>query len=170
VNVATGESVYKKPPRGAVVGPIYYWLMNGRKGYREGEIEKSGSPVGVDPAVHGKDQCEVEWLPGGCALHRRENLVLENFYPFSGKAFCEDIPHSLLLRQRKIRLIVVPQALCGVELVSPSSIGTQAFWKEIRGDFRARSYYMRLTGRNRGRMYIFYVLRVCRYIYKRMVR
>jgi hypothetical protein len=170
VNVATGESVYKKPRSGAVVGAIYYWLMNGRKGYREGEIEKSGSPVGVDPAAHGREQYEVEWLAGGCVLHRRGNLVLENFYPFAGKAFCEDIIHSFLLRQRKIRLIIVPQARCGLELVAASSSGWRAFWKEIRGDFQARSYYMRLSGRKRARMYVFYALRVCRYIYKRMVR
>lgn len=169
VNVATGESVYKKPLSGTKVGAIYYWLMNGRKGYRQGEIEKSGSPVGIDPAAHGREQYEVEWLAGGCVLHRRENLVLENFYPFSGKAFCEDIIHSFLLRQRKTRLIVVPQARCGLELVSPSSNDWPAFWKEIRGDFQARSYYMRLSGRNRGQMYIFYFLRVCRYIYKRTI-
>jgi len=170
VNVATGESVYKKPRSGAAVGAFYYWLMNGRKGYREGEIEKSGSPVGVDPAVRGREQYEVEWLAGGCVLHRRENLVFENFFPFVGKAFCEDIIHSFLLQQRKIRLIVVPQARCGLEMASPSSGGWRAFWSEMRGDFQARSYYMRLSGRKRVRMYIFYALRVCSYIYKRMVR
>ncbi len=171
VNVATGESVYKKNLRtGALVGSIYYWLMNGCKGYCEGEVEKSGSPVGVDPAASRRAQYYVEWVAGGCVLHRRENLVLENFYPFAGKAFCEDIIHSFLLQQRNIRLIIVPQARCGLKLVSPFSSSWQAFWREIRDDFHARSYYMHLSGRNRGRMYIFYSLRVCRYIYKRIVR
>jgi hypothetical protein len=170
INVATGESVYKKPVSGPLVGAIYYWLMNGRRGYREGEIERSGSPVGVDPARHGRLQYEVEWLAGGCVLHRKENLVLENFYPFPGKAFCEDIIHSFWLRQRKIRLLVVPQARCGLELVSPADSGWRAFWKEIRGDFQARSYFMDLSARKKGRMYIFYALRICRYIYKRIVR
>lgn len=168
VNVATNESVYKKPVSGALVGAIYYWLMNGERGYREGEIEKSGSAVGVDPLKHGSAQYEVEWLAGGCVLHRRENLVLESFYPFPGKAFCEDIIHSFLLRQKKIRLLVVPQALCGLELVDPAGSGSRAFWKEICGDFRARSYFMRLSSRKKWRMYIFYALRICRYIYKRL--
>lgn len=170
VNVATNESVYKKPVSGVLVGHIYYWLMNGSRGYREGEIEKSGSPVGVDPARQGKVQYQVEWLAGGCVLHRKENLVLASFYPFAGKAFCEDIIHSFLLQQRKIRLIVVPQARCGLRLVSPSDSGWSAFLKEIRGDFQARSYFMRLSARKKGRMYIFYALRICRYIYKRIVR
>lgn len=170
INVATNESVYKKPASGPLVGAVYYWLMNGSRGYREGEIEKSGSPVGVDPAVHGKLQYEVEWLAGGCVLHRKENLVTDNFYPFPGKAFCEDIIHSFWLQQRKIRLIVAPQARCGLELVSPADSGWRAFWKEIRGDFQARSYFMRLSARKKGRMYIFYALRICRYIYKRIVR
>jgi glycosyltransferase involved in cell wall biosynthesis len=170
VNVETNESVYKKPASGALVGAIYYWLMNGRRGYREGEIEKSGSPVGVDPARRRMAQYEVEWLAGGCVLHRKENLVLENFYPFMGKAFSEDIIHSFLLRQRNIRLLIVPQARCGLELVSPLDSGWEAFWKEVRGDFQARSYFMDLSGHKKGRMYLFYVLRICRYIYKRIVR
>ncbi len=168
INIATNESVYKKPDSGELVGHIYYWLMNGSRGYREGEIERSGSPVGVDTARQGKAQYLVEWLAGGCVLHRKENLVLENFYPFHGKAFCEDIFHSFLLQQRKIRLIVVSQARCGLDLVLPTDSDLVDFWREIRGDFRARRYFMKLSARRPERMYIFYFLRICRYIYKRV--
>ena len=43
----------------------------------------------------------VEWLPGGCILFRKEDLIEKNFYPYKGKAYCEDILHSILLREKR---------------------------------------------------------------------
>ena len=170
INVATNESVYKKPSRGALVEKIYYWLMNGTMGYREGRIEKSGSPVGIDPARENKDLYEVEWLAGGCVMHFKKNLVLHNFYPFSGKAYCEDILHSHFLRRKKIRMLVVPQARCGLEVETATDAGWRQFMKEIFADFKARRYFMRLDNRGCARMYLFYAIRIGSYVNKTIVR
>lgn len=49
---------------------------------------------------------EVEWLLGACVIHKKKNLILENFYPYEGKSYCEDLLHSLELRKKKIKLLV----------------------------------------------------------------
>lgn len=170
INVVTNESVYKKPVRGLLVEKIYYWLMNGALGYQEGRIEKSGSPVGIDPARENRDRYEVEWLAGGCVMHFKKNLVLHNFYPFPGKAYCEDILHSHFLRQKNIRMLVVPQARCGLEVEMPTDAGWRQFLKEIRSDFKARRYFMQLDNRGCSRMYLFYAIRICSFAKKYVVQ
>jgi glycosyltransferase involved in cell wall biosynthesis len=77
-------------------------VTNGAKGYEPGVVTLSGINLGV-PIDH-DERSHVEWLPGGCILHRRRNLILTNFYPFDGKAFAEDLYHSNLLRSDGIEL------------------------------------------------------------------
>lgn len=52
----------------------------------------------------------TKWLPGGCILHRKHNLVLENYYQFNGKAFDEDLIHSFMLSNNSIKLCIAKNA------------------------------------------------------------
>ena len=45
-----------------------------------------------------------DWLPGGCVVHRSSNLINSNYYPFSGKAYSEDLFHSYLLSCNSVKL------------------------------------------------------------------
>lgn len=47
-----------------------------------------------------------DWLPGGCVVHRSSNLITSNYYPYSGKAYSEDLFHSFLLSRRSIKLFI----------------------------------------------------------------
>lgn len=80
-----------------------FWIINGTRGYVPGHIGRAGISMGI-PENPGT-WVDVGWLPGGCVLHRRENLVLDDYYPFKGKAFVEDLYHSVLLRRRNVRLV-----------------------------------------------------------------
>lgn len=53
----------------------------------------------------------VEWLPGGCILYNKVNLVKKDYFPFEGKAYCEDIFHSIILRNKNINLIFFPKSI-----------------------------------------------------------
>lgn len=88
---------------------IELFLLNGPAGYEPGRISRAGYnfPPRFDAGIQ-----ETQWLPGGCVLHRRENLVLESFYPWPGKAYAEDLFHSYTLRLRGIRLYVNGAAKC----------------------------------------------------------
>src|SRR6185503_10758841 len=143
IDAATGWSVYRKPERRRWVDRAYYWLLNGRDGFQPGRILRSGAAVGVDPLRADRDFYDVDWVPGGCVMHHREHLVLENFYPFRGKAYCEDIIHSFHLTSRRIGLRIVSRARCFVSVpVATQTIG--GFAREMVADLRARRFFMLL--------------------------
>ena len=66
---------------------------------------------GVDPSFMKSDLIETDWLPGGCILHLKNNLVMFDYYPFKGKAFCEDLIHSHFLK-KKNKLFITKKAIC----------------------------------------------------------
>lgn len=170
VNSRTGDSVYRVSHQGGLFRSAYHWLMNGAEGYREGCILRSGTPIGIRPAGGTEHPLQVEWLAGGCVMHRRANLILENYFPFGGKAYCEDIIHSHLLVQRGVRLLVEPRASCSLEVASPFDRAPGAFMRDTYNDFRARSYFMRLSKRPAWRMYLYYALITLRYMYLSLAR
>ena len=53
---------------------------------------------------------KVKWLPGGCILHYKKNLITENYYLFKGKAYDEDLLHSFLLTKNNINLYICNKA------------------------------------------------------------
>lgn len=90
---------------------LYHLICNGTLSAPAGKISKSGEPFGYYQRNRKvKNHENVDWLPGGCILHRRENLILESYYPFVGKAFGEDLIHSKKLKEKGIQLFVVPEA------------------------------------------------------------
>jgi glycosyltransferase involved in cell wall biosynthesis len=82
---------------------------------RMGTISLAGINYGVDGGLMTVERKEVEWVPGGCVLHYRSGLIQENFFPFSGKAFCEDLIHCCLLQKNGIHLWVVRDAICKID-------------------------------------------------------
>lgn len=86
---------------------MIYWIMNGDSGFKEGTISKAGVGFGIkDPTI----PTIVEWFPGCCALHRTANLIIDNFYRFEGKAYCEDLFHSTLLRENSLQIYIADKA------------------------------------------------------------
>jgi len=167
VDVQTGQSVYKKPARHGIVLLLYYWLMNGAEGYKPGRIDRSGSSVGLDPAVCPESLHDVEWLAGGCVLHYRENLVMEDFWPLPGKAYYEDVVHSCILNNKGIRLVIDAAAKCSIELFNESSFRPVEFFRNLYRDYLGRRYFMRRFSRQSPRIYIYYLTRGLSYLYKR---
>ena len=165
INEQTGRSVYAKPHGPKPLLSIYFWLMNGAKGYQPGTIDKAGSAIGVDSTSAVSRFVEVEWLPGGCMLHRRENLIHDDFWNRPGKAYCEDVLHSHLLRQRKVRLFVDTSARCELEVVRQNEMTFGAFLIDFYRDFCARRYYMKRVSGVSLYMYLYYLVRFASYVW-----
>jgi glycosyltransferase involved in cell wall biosynthesis len=141
MDISTGESIYKNARTNVLWDKLYYWFINGAKGYQPGGIACSGSVIGVDPACHIQEKLvEVEWVPGGCVLHDKENLILNDYYPFKGKAYFEDVMHSYYLKQAGIKLMVNVEALCWLEPIISCNFTMDELFKQ----FRARKYTMQL--------------------------
>ena len=67
-----------------------------------GVVTKLGLNYGVDDAYCTQELFQTQWLPGGCVLSFREELITKDFFPFTGKAYCEDIFHSYYRAQAGI--------------------------------------------------------------------
>lgn len=59
---------------------------------------------------------EVDWLPGGCVLHKKDFLIKDNFYNFNGKAYSEDLFHSYMLKRNNVKLFIDPSVIAETSL------------------------------------------------------
>ena len=107
-------------------------------------------------------------LAGGCVMYRRENLVLDDFFPFEGKAYNEDLIHSFLLRNQGCRLILDSKAHCYEEGNTSSSYSLFEFLSNLAADYRARKYFAKLSSRSFFRMNLFYVAWFLSYFLKKI--
>jgi hypothetical protein len=75
-----------------------------------GNISNALINYGFGRQINGIKNIEVEWLLGACVIHKKKNLILENFYPYQGKSYCEDLLHSIELRKKNIKLFITNSA------------------------------------------------------------
>lgn len=137
-----------------------FWIVNGSRGYEAGRIGRAGISMGI-PEQPG-DWKDVGWLPGGCVLHRRRNLVLFDFYPFKGKAFAEDLFHSVLLKRKGVRLMRSGAAACDVDFSSGSTVQPVVFLKWYRAYANALRGLVREIGGSLPRLYLYLLMNVIR--------
>jgi hypothetical protein len=149
---------------------IYYWLANGHRGYQPGQIMLSGfalSPSRYEKKQIGKNATlTVGWLSGGCILHKKTNLVLEDYYPFKGKAYCEDLIHSHLMKKNGVDLLVNLTAECKTEFFSLFQDSFKNFIQNAKRDFVARHYALKLNERLNWRFYLIYFILVTSYFFR----
>jgi glycosyltransferase involved in cell wall biosynthesis len=149
---------------------IYYWLANGDRGYQPGQIMLSG--FALSPSHYEKKQISknatltVGWLSGGCILHKKANLVLEDYYPFKGKAYCEDLIHSYLMKKNGVDLLVNLTAECKTDFFSIFQDSFKNFIQNAKKDFEARRYALKLSGRLNWRFYLVYFIFVVSYFFR----
>jgi GT2 family glycosyltransferase len=99
---------------------IIFWIINGSIGYKPGIISRAGINMGfLDNELTLKD---IDWLPGGCILHHKKNIIYQDYYKISGKAFAEDLFHSVLLRNNGVKLIRLNIAVCDVHVPKKSEV------------------------------------------------
>lgn len=90
-------------------------IIHGRNYLKSGKITASGLNMGIFHDEGNNRLFESDWVPGGCLAHKKCNLILENYYPFNGKAYFEDVYHSVLLRNKSVKLFVDNKAICLIE-------------------------------------------------------
>ena len=147
---------------------MFYFLCNGREGFRMGGVSRAGHNFGYDRSPVKEGVHDVEWFPGGCVIHFRQNLITENFFPFEGKAYGEDVLHCYYLAKNGIRLKVDLDAHCYLENASTASYGIREFIRMISGHYRSKKYYVKLSSRSLIRMNLFYAALVLNYFIKKL--
>lgn len=92
---------------------VYYALLLGTAfgTRRMGKVSGSGIPFGVDHRFLEHEFFFTDWLPGGCVLYRRDNAITDNIFPFSGKAYLEDLFFSYARSKSGLKHYVVKKAI-----------------------------------------------------------
>jgi len=126
---------------------------------RMGVISPAGMGYGVDRRYCEPGLFETQWLPGGCVICHREDLVTEDYYPFAGKAFGEDLVHSVLWKKQGTRLWMHLDASGGIS-VAPMLFN----WQTEKTILRVHEYIVKLTGGNNWQLRLWYVLHISKKI------
>ena len=106
-----------------------------------------------------------DWIVGGCVMHHRKNLILNSYFNFSGKAYCEDLFHSIELKKRGVKLNILPSAKAFLEL-NPKAPNINLFLKELKSDYRIRKVFVKENGLNYHRMVLGYFFIFLNYFIK----
>lgn len=116
---------------------------------REGSINKFGKSIGIK--TYNK-LIKVDWLPGGCVLHNKQNLIYENYFKFETKAFMEDLFHSFLLKSNDINLFIDSNEFAII--VEPKNeLKVDKLFRDKLNELKIRKYYFELTGLNKINYY-----------------
>ena len=156
----TNISAFKRG-RVSIAEKFSNWIVNGKFGYQPGVISLSGVGFGFYFNGNFQNKIQTEWLPGGCILHRMDNLVTENYFPFSGKAYSEDLIHSLLLKKNEVKLYICNNAIGFIEpIFYPDSL------IELYKQYKATKYVVKIRDRGFARLHLFYFFRLIKTIVK----
>jgi hypothetical protein len=137
---------------------IINFIVHGSFSFKDGVVTPASVNIHFDPTLKNQKYYKLEWLPGGCVLHRKENLCLDNYFIFSGKAYCEDMIHSFLLRRSGINLYVSNYSFCSIDLnIEVSDLSDLNKIKYIYNEFRARLLYTSLSKSSYFRLILFYL-------------
>ena len=92
---------------------VQFFVLKGAWGIKKmGKITFGGINFGVNYSLTDKINYPCDWLAGGCVLHHADQVYLDNFYPFEGKAYCEDLFHSFYLKRTGINLYSNTKTFC----------------------------------------------------------
>jgi glycosyltransferase involved in cell wall biosynthesis len=139
------------------------YIANGFNNVEPGIITSSGTCIGLPK---NKNWDNVQWLPGGCVLHKKENLIVDNYYFYSGKAYAEDLYHSVILRENGVVLGRCSSAICHVDFEKGKSTIFQKsidYFKSYRAVYRFAKY----NHKNVALLTIFYTMNLVNVILKK---
>jgi hypothetical protein len=158
---------------GNAIGPIYYGPHTGvcihplQNGFiknifdcvvcaapwgkkKMGALTSLGLNYGVDDSYANGDLMATGWLPGACVLAYKNELVTEDYFPFPGKAYCEDIIHSFFKKQKGIRLWVATK----VKVFTDEPVSRLAM-EIVDKEIPIRRYYVSLSNGPMWRLYLY---------------
>lgn len=151
---------------------IFNKILHGKTVFKSGSITKSGLIIHPRRYETHTNLYEVEWLCGGMVLHNTKDLILEPYYPFEGKAYCEDLIHSEYLKRNDINLYIAQDSICihDYEQIQTSRDPRLFFrlWKLAEEQFHwfgAMKHFIKITNRPLIKLYFmnaFNILRLLR--------
>ena len=120
---------------------------------RMGLISSSGIGFGVPMNSGGSRVVESQWLPGGVVMCHKKDLITADYFPFSGKAYSEDLIHSILWRNNGCRLWTYLDASALVDVSTESFV-----WERVIDRYKSHAYVAKISGGYvwRTRLWLFF--------------
>jgi GT2 family glycosyltransferase len=160
-NIESNISIYVSLNQ--VKHKVFNQIKNGKNISIYGEITNSGFES--YPVINQLETpFKTGWIPGGCVMHHRKNIVLENYFPFQGKAYSEDLFHSIELKNKNVELFYHPNAKAYLD-VDNNKLSFKHLKKFILDDMRIRKKLVRDNNLNIFRMYTVYVIKFIKYLF-----
>lgn len=103
--------------------------------------------------IRSSTPCEVDWLPGGFVLSKRDTRAPANFYPFEGKAIDEDILQSIVRKKHGCSHFVARDIEVFTDFNDELSL-------PLNFDFRIKKYCYMINNRNLMPFYMFYSFKI----------
>ena len=145
-----------------VVKPWKYYTTAGLWSLKKRLFNKT---FGVNFNFTNEINYPCDWLAGGCVLHHSNQVYLDNFYPFEGKAYSEDLFHSFYLKKSGINLYSNTKTFCYLDW--PPEPRTRLVQREEKNVLK---YFIKLSGRSllRFKIYNYYIflIKVLNYLKK----
>ncbi len=137
---------------------------------RPGTISKSTFEVSHNFSFYSNNPFEkVDWIPGGISLIRKEHVIKNQYFNFEGKAFCEDLIYSNLLKKNGIQLFISNKSFFKTIQKKYTDLNIQDFIEFIKNDFKARNYYRKVIDNPLSLFLIAYFILIINYFLRKII-
>lgn len=155
IDRVSNRSIYKR--KKGLKRFFFNQIMGINKNEKVGRISMGGFETYPVIDFESNELLSSDWLVGGCVMHHRKNLVLKSYFSFKGKAYCEDLFHSIELKKRGLKLNLLPSAKAYLELNTPPP-NFILFLKELKNDYNIRKEFVKKNSLNYSKMLLGYLL------------
>lgn len=97
---------------------------------------------------------QSNWLAGGCVLLHSSDLPMQSHFPYSGKAYCEDLIFSTLKKKENYQLYVVKNAIC---FIDKPFLNKDNY--DLKSDYQARRYLLSISNISAFKLEIWYFIK-----------
>jgi len=143
---------YKK--KNFLINKFWNYLISGNFKMLPGKITN----IGYNTWFHENDLIneiyKVDWLPGGCIIFNKKDLILNNFYPFSGKAYCEDVIHSIVLKEKGVNLFLIAK----IKVNNIGAFNEKRNLSSFIREFKVRKYILNKLSGSKIKFYMWFTI------------
>tara|TARA_A100000164_G_scaffold290692_1_gene264021 strand:- start:8352 stop:9236 length:885 start_codon:yes stop_codon:yes gene_type:complete len=137
---------------------------------KPGTILKSTFQVSHDYPIESNKEIEsVDWIPGAISIIRKENIIKNKYFNFEGKAYCEDLIYSKLLKNNGVKLFLSNKSFFKTEIQQTKDLNIKDFIKFIKNDFKARNYYRKAIKNPLKPFLIAYCILITKYFLTKII-
>ena len=149
-NQSDGVSKQQSSYRALIQRLEHTIIGSNSKHFSPGKDTLSGVPIFPDSANFPFELLDVDYVSGGAMLHYQKNLILQNYFPFQGRADYEDLFHCLALRKSGVRVVFrMTEGVIHERILNPFRQSfSNIFWRA----YTILGRYNELSGRRNMRL------------------